>query len=136
MVKELLPIVLAGMIWGRRWVDSCVRSVCDNQAVVACLRSRTSRDSYSMHMLRTLAFVEARHTFSLRPEYRGGWFDDVIFLSLQWVDCGLDSKSQKNQKERERMKQKRVLLEKVTSKKTSVLLCIAGTELSGRVAKL
>ena len=133
MVKELLPIVLAGMIWGRRWVDSCVRCLCDNQAVVACLRSRTSRD---MHMPRTLAFVEARHTFSLRPEYWGGWFNDVIFLSLQWVDCGLDSKSQKNQKERERMKQKRVLLEKVTSKKTSVLLCIAGTELSGRVAKL
>ena len=69
MIKELLPIVLAGMIWGRRWVDSCVRCLCDNQAVVACLRSRTSRDSHCMHMLRTLAFVEARYRFSLRPEY-------------------------------------------------------------------
>ena len=69
MIKELLPIVLAGMIWGRRWVDSCVRCLCDNQAVAACLRSRTSRDSHCMHMLRTLAFVEARYRFSLRPEY-------------------------------------------------------------------
>ena len=34
--------------------------------VLACLHSRTSHDKHIMHMLRTLAFVEA---FSLLPEY-------------------------------------------------------------------
>ena len=69
MVKELLPIVLACMVWGQEWAHSCIRCLCDNQAVVACLRSRTSRDGHCMHMLRTLAFVEARHAFALRPQY-------------------------------------------------------------------
>ena len=69
MVKELLPVVLACTVWGQEWACSCVRCLCDNQAVVACLRSRTSRDKHCMHMLRTLAFVEARHMFSLRPQY-------------------------------------------------------------------
>jgi hypothetical protein len=68
MVKELLPIVLACTVWGQEWARSCVRCLCDNQAV-ACLWSHTSRDKHCMHMLRTLAFVEARHTFSLRPQY-------------------------------------------------------------------
>ena len=69
MVKELLPIVLACTVWGQQWARSCVCCLCDNQVVVACLRSRTSRDNHCMHMLRTLAFVEARHAFSLRPQY-------------------------------------------------------------------
>ena len=69
MVKEMLPIVLACTVWGQEWAASCVRCLCDNQAVVACLRSRTSRDGHCMHLLRTLAFVEARHTFSLQPQY-------------------------------------------------------------------
>ena len=42
---------------------------CDNQVVVASLRSRTSRHPHCLHMLRALAFVEARHSFHLRPQY-------------------------------------------------------------------
>ena len=33
--------------------------------VVACIHSRTSRDSRCMHILHTLAFIEGRHSFSL-----------------------------------------------------------------------
>lgn len=69
MAKELLPIVLAGAIWGQFWTHNRVRCLCDNQAVVASLRSRTTRDQHCMHMLRTLAFVEARHAFCLHMEY-------------------------------------------------------------------
>ena len=43
MAKELLPIVLACTVWGQEWARSCVCCLCDNQAVVACLSSRTSR---------------------------------------------------------------------------------------------
>ena len=69
MVKELLPVVLACAIWGPAWGTHCVIVHCDNQAVVACLRSRTSHVSHIMHMLRTLAFVEATYDFSLSPQY-------------------------------------------------------------------
>ena len=43
--------------------------LCDNQAVVACLRSRTCLDHHIMHMLRTLAFIEASSSFALCPQY-------------------------------------------------------------------
>jgi hypothetical protein len=43
VTKELLPIVLACELWGAKWRDQLVRCHCDNQAVVACLRSRTSK---------------------------------------------------------------------------------------------
>ena len=69
MVKELLPIVLAGSVWGPTWGGHRVVCLCDNHAVVACLRSRTSRENHIMHMLRTLAFVEAKHSFALAPQY-------------------------------------------------------------------
>ena len=66
MVKELLPIVLAVVVWGPRWGNHRVICLCDNQAVVACLHSRTSRVA---HMLRTLAFIEAKFAFCLTPQY-------------------------------------------------------------------
>ena len=67
MVKELIPIVLACAIWGHVWGTHRVICHCDNQAVVACIHSRTSRDSRCMHILHTLAFIEGRHSFSLHP---------------------------------------------------------------------
>ena len=69
MAKELLPLVLVVSIWGPRWGGHHIICLCDNQAVVACLHSRTSRVGYIMHMLRVLAFVEAQHSFALIPRY-------------------------------------------------------------------
>ena len=68
MVKELLPIVLSCSGWGQQWGHALVHCHCDNQAVVACLHSRTCRDAYCMHMLRTLASIKAHHIFTLWPE--------------------------------------------------------------------
>ena len=42
---------------------------CDNQAVVACLHSRSSKHKGLMHLLRNLAFIEASHGFHLVPRY-------------------------------------------------------------------
>ena len=36
-VKELIPIVVAGVIWGSAWFGHRVHCHCDNQAVIACL---------------------------------------------------------------------------------------------------
>lgn len=69
VVKELLPVVLACMVWGSAWTGHRVQCHCDNQAVVACLRSRTSMNRHCLHMLRALAFIEARHWFLLQPLY-------------------------------------------------------------------
>ena len=69
MVKELIPIVLAGAVWGPAWYGRRVVCLCDNQAVVACLHSRSSRESHIMHMLRALAFVEAKHSFVVAAQY-------------------------------------------------------------------
>ena len=69
MVKELLLIVLASSISGPGLVNHRVICLCNNQAVVACLRSRTSRVFHVMHMLRKFAFIEARYSFCLAPQY-------------------------------------------------------------------
>ena len=68
-VKELLPILIGCAIWGHAWENHRVVWLCDNQAVVACLRSRTSRHPTLMHLLRNLVYVEARAGFYLCPEY-------------------------------------------------------------------
>ena len=48
---------LGGFHMGPRMEQPLHICLCDNQAVVACLHSRTSRERHIMHMLHTLAFV-------------------------------------------------------------------------------
>lgn len=66
-VKELIPIILTLATWGGAWTNMQVVCRCDNQVVVAALRSRTSRQRHIMHLLRCLTFLEARH--DLTSEY-------------------------------------------------------------------
>lgn len=67
--KELIPIVLAGATWGHKWQGHQVVCHCDNQAVIAGLRSRSSRHKGVMHLLRCLVFVEAHLGFYFQPAY-------------------------------------------------------------------
>ena len=60
--KEMIPIILACHMWGSTWSSCRVLCHCDNQVVVTCLCSHTSQDEDLMHLLRCLAFVEAKHT--------------------------------------------------------------------------
>ena len=69
VVKEFLPIILAAELWAGSWSERMVVCHCDNQAVVACLRSRTSKNRQLLHMLRVLAFVEACYHFHFYPVY-------------------------------------------------------------------
>ena len=69
-IKELLLIMFAVVVWGRRWQAQKVLCHCDNQAVVvAALRSRSSKQPQLMHMLRCLFFVEALYGFELSASY-------------------------------------------------------------------
>lgn len=67
--KELLPIVIACASWGQAWQDHQIICHCDNQAVVASLRSRTSKVKGIMHLLWCLAFIEAHFRCYMEPTY-------------------------------------------------------------------
>lgn len=67
--KELIPIILACEAWGATWYGQRVLCHCDNEAVVACLRSRSSKQKGIMHLLRCLVFLEAWHQCFLYPTY-------------------------------------------------------------------
>ena len=57
--KELIPIILACAVWDHQWWGHQVVCNCNNQVVVACLHTRTSKHKGPMHLLRCLVFVEA-----------------------------------------------------------------------------
>lgn len=67
--KELIPIILACNTWGSSWTNRQVLRHCDNQVVVASLRSRSSCDEGLMHLIRCLVCVEASHNCYLNPQY-------------------------------------------------------------------
>ena len=62
--KELYPIVVAAYLWGPQWVSQRVEFLCDNESVVAVLKSGTSRDNSLMVLLRYLTMLAIRHSFS------------------------------------------------------------------------
>ena len=65
--KELLPIVLACMIWGKRWTKHRIMVHCDNAAVVEVVAAGYSKEANLMHLLRCLFLVTAFHELSMRP---------------------------------------------------------------------
>jgi hypothetical protein len=71
-VKELLPIVVACAVWGHQWRGATVQCLCDNAAVVAIVKSDTSRDSLVMHLMRCLFFFTASHHLLLLPQHLPG----------------------------------------------------------------
>ena len=71
-VKELLPIVVACAVWGHQWQGATVRCLCDNAAVVAIVKSGTSKDSVVMHLMRCLFFFTASHQLLLLLQHLPG----------------------------------------------------------------
>ena len=64
--KELFPIVVAAHLWGSQWSTRQVEFLCDNKPVMAVLSSGTSRDADLMVLLRYLALLAVRHSFSFK----------------------------------------------------------------------
>lgn len=56
-VKEMVPIVMALMLWGKHWAGNVVLVQCDNMAIVEVLNSGIAKDSTLMHMLRCVFFI-------------------------------------------------------------------------------
>ena len=63
--KELLSIIVAAPIWGPFWRGATVLCHCDNEVVVAAVKSGYCRDPTLAHMLHCLFFLEAEYDASL-----------------------------------------------------------------------
>ena len=71
-VKELLPVVMGVAVWGCQWRNGTVRCRCDNAAVVAILRSGTSRCPKAMRLMRCLFVFAAKFNVVLVAEHVPG----------------------------------------------------------------
>jgi len=70
--KELVPIVLAALIWGGQWCNKLILVHCDNQAVVEVINSGSSKEATLMHLLRAVFFISAHHGFAIRATHIPG----------------------------------------------------------------
>ena len=64
--KEVLPVVMAGAVWGQQWHSLMVQVFCDNEVAVEVLSAKYSRDPQIMHLLRCLFFIKACFQLELR----------------------------------------------------------------------
>ena len=81
LALELLPIVMACVIWGPQWRRSVVTAHCDNEGAVAVVNSGYSRVPRIMHLLRCLFFIRAYFEMSVVavhvPGVQNSWADDI-----------------------------------------------------------
>ena len=71
--KEVLPAVLACVVWGHHWKSKQVQLYCDNEAAVAVLNTGYSHDPLIMHLLRALFFVKAHFHLDVRVTAMRKW---------------------------------------------------------------
>ena len=61
--KELIPVVIAAVLFGKQWQGHLVQFTVDNMAVVHVLTATYSKDPHLMHLIRILVFIAARFNF-------------------------------------------------------------------------
>ena len=64
-IKELVPIVIACILWGKQWSGQAIQVHCDNQAVVEMVNLSHSKDMEISHLLRCLFFITAAFEITL-----------------------------------------------------------------------
>ena len=85
--KELFPIVVAATLWGSQWVSRRVEFICDNESVVAVLKSGSSRDQHLMGLLRHLSLLAIRHSFMLTTSSVRGMANSLSRFQFQHFCC-------------------------------------------------
>ena len=70
--KELLPVVMATMVWGPNWQGHHVRCLSDNEVVVFVINRCSVRSPELMRLIRCLFFVEASFNFKLSATHLPG----------------------------------------------------------------
>jgi len=66
---EIIPIVIAAVIWGSRWVRKRICLFCDNQATVTIVNKGRSKSSLIMAFSRKLTLLAMQHQFLLHAVY-------------------------------------------------------------------
>ena len=66
-IKELVPIVMAAIEWGRYWSGKLIQFNCDNKAVVLTLNSLSCKDKGLLSLLRCMIFIATKF---LWPTYQ------------------------------------------------------------------
>ena len=72
MAKELVPIMLCCVVWGRRMARKVVLFQCDNTGVVEAVKKGSAREPLVMYLLRTLRFFWAYYDISVKIEHIAG----------------------------------------------------------------
>lgn len=67
--KELYPIVIAAMLWGKFWARKRILFHCDNQGTVYILNKGSSKSPDIMKLMRRLTLVAARFSFTFSACY-------------------------------------------------------------------
>lgn len=75
--KEMVPIIVAAIVWGKGWKGRKVVARSDNSAVVSTLNSRYAKDQVLMQMMRCLFFVEAYYGFDITASHIPGVRNDL-----------------------------------------------------------
>ena len=70
--KEMVPIVLAAVLWGRHWAGQHICFHVDNLAVVAIIRRGTSKDPRLQHLMRCFMFFAALFRFHTTASHVAG----------------------------------------------------------------
>lgn len=86
--KELLPIVIGAALWGEQWRGKTIRCWCDNAAVVAIIRSGSSREERVMHLMRSLFFILAHYNMQITAQHIPG-VENGAADALSRNDAGL-----------------------------------------------
>ena len=75
--KELLPIVLSCLLWGKQWTGMVVGCYCDNTAAVEVLNGGYSKDEVMMHLVRCLFFISEHFRFVVEAVHLPGKLNEV-----------------------------------------------------------
>ena len=62
--KELYPIIIAAILWGKKWSRKKLLFNCDNQSTVHILNSGRSKIPVIMKLMRRLVITAAQNNFS------------------------------------------------------------------------
>jgi hypothetical protein len=76
-VKELIPIVLAALLWGRQWSGKHVCFHCDNEAVVTIIGKRHAKHPSLSQLLRCLFFYASIFHFRFSASHIPGMNNTV-----------------------------------------------------------
>jgi len=79
--------VVAAVVWGKLWEGLVIRARCDNMSVVAAVGAGACKEKRSMHLLRCLAWVEAKLSLTIRAEHIKGSNVVADALSRDNVVC-------------------------------------------------